>query len=336
MNKTPKISVVIPFYNAEKFLEQAVNSVLKQKFSDYEIILIDDGSSDQSVEIAKQLVSSYPNKIKMISIKNSGPGIARNQGVNVATGKYLLFLDADDEFAENALQNLYNKILNDKSDLVIGLHQMINSKGQIIKEHKSFDKIIIDNTEAVKAVLEYKIIPTSWAKLYRTEIVKTTKFPGLFWKEDDVFLLDYLSKIKKISLLNETILINKSRTDSLTRQLICYKMVSDFFTSYELQQKYIPTMLMRLYNRQKRNTLLLLFLLLKIDWYKINNKEKIISELQNQAKKLLKTSRQNISFKQKLVLQLLNASNFLGIKTVLKIFAILKKNKISELRSIRN
>lgn len=333
MNKTPKISVVIPFFNAEIFLEKVIDSVLNQSFTDFELILVNDGSTDNSFEIATRYQKKFTN-INVLSIKNSGPGIARNKGVAIANGKYILFLDADDVLTPNALQILYTSIIKSNCQLVVGLHKMVDSSGEVIKELPYFEGQILNTTETIKAILNYKIIPTSWAKLYVTELVKSTPFPNLFWKEDDVFLLRYLGKINKVSCVNKVVLQNNSRANSLTRQRISTNMVTAIFTSYILQEKYIPKRLLLDFNKQQIQTLLLLFLLLSIDWKEITDKREITFILQEQTNKLLK--KPDITTKNKLLLRILQSSNYLGIRFVLRLLALVKKNKINELKIIRS
>ena len=101
MKNNPLISVVIPLYNKEKTIEQSLNSVLQQKGCEFEVVVIDDGSTDNSVEQVKKINNP---KIKLVSQPNGGPGAARNTGAKAANGDWLVFLDADDELLPNALQ----------------------------------------------------------------------------------------------------------------------------------------------------------------------------------------------------------------------------------------
>ena len=102
-----KVSVIIPVYNAAEFLRQGLDSLLKQTLRDIEIICVNDGSSDKSLEILKEY-EKKDNRIKVIDQKNQGAGAARNNGMAIAQGEYLAFLDADDFFEENMLEESYN------------------------------------------------------------------------------------------------------------------------------------------------------------------------------------------------------------------------------------
>ena len=96
-----KVSVIVPVYNVENYIEQALNSLLGQTLSDLEIIAVDDGSSDKSGEILDQYAQEYPQRIEVLHIQNSGAGNARNEGLKRAKGKYIGFLDSDDWVAED-------------------------------------------------------------------------------------------------------------------------------------------------------------------------------------------------------------------------------------------
>ncbi len=104
-----KVSVIVPVYNVENYIEQALNSLLGQTLSDLEIIAVDDGSSDKSGEILDQYAQEYPQRIEVLHIQNSGAGNARNEGLKRAKGKYIGFLDSDDWVAEDMYETLYNK-----------------------------------------------------------------------------------------------------------------------------------------------------------------------------------------------------------------------------------
>ena len=109
----PKVSVIIPAYNAQAYLPETIDSVLAQTYSDYELIVVDDGSKDRTVSIVKQYQTMYPEKIKLILKENGGPASARNLGVKAASGEYIAFNDADDLWLPSKLEkqiNLFEKL----------------------------------------------------------------------------------------------------------------------------------------------------------------------------------------------------------------------------------
>ena len=114
----PKISIIIPVYNAEKYLKICVDSILNQTFKDFELILIDDGSSDTSKEICEQYIK-LDNRVKVIEQSNKGVSVARNNGLENSCGEYIMFCDSDDWIEEECLENLYYKFIQDKNTDII-------------------------------------------------------------------------------------------------------------------------------------------------------------------------------------------------------------------------
>lgn len=116
--KQPKISVVVPIYNAEKFLSSCVDSILSQTFKDFELLLVDDGSPDNSGAICDEYAKT-DSRIRVFHIPNSGANRAREWGVNKGNSEYITFVDSDDSLPPTALQDLY-ALTSDKYDIIIG------------------------------------------------------------------------------------------------------------------------------------------------------------------------------------------------------------------------
>ena len=114
----PLISVIVPVYNCEKYIEACVNSVLNQTFADFEIILVDDGSPDDSGKLCDQLAEKN-NKIVVLHQKNQGQAAARNNGVKIARGEWLNFLDSDDLIHPQMLERLYNAVIENNVNLAM-------------------------------------------------------------------------------------------------------------------------------------------------------------------------------------------------------------------------
>jgi glycosyltransferase involved in cell wall biosynthesis len=329
----PKISVIIPFYNEEDVLEKAVLSALNQSYSNIEIILINDGSTDNSKKIAEKICKKQYN-CNLISIKNSGPGIARNIGINRATGKYICFLDADDLLSYNSLEILLNNIKNNNSDLSIGMYQMLNKNKEVIKKKIYQGNKLVTSNQVIKALITKKITPVSWAKLYKTNIAKNCEFPNLFWKEDDVFLLKYLLLSKNVSIINKVVVLNNCRNNSLTRQTISDKMISEIVKSFQIQDRLIPKKYEKELVQSKIESLLNLFLILKIDSDKLaeKNRKSILKSLFKFADKISENSNiHKITFKKKVLLFCLKRENNL----LLNLIYLLKQKQINKLKLIK-
>lgn len=112
----PKISVIVPIYNAELYLEQCIESVLNQTLRDIELLLIDDGSTDNSFLICEKY-KKRDNRIQLYTNKNVGQGLERNFGIKKSTGEYIAFLDSDDQYKENMLEKLYQRAIETNADI---------------------------------------------------------------------------------------------------------------------------------------------------------------------------------------------------------------------------
>lgn len=126
------ISVIIPLYNAEKFIKNTLDSILTQEYTNFEIIVVDDESTDNSAQIVKGYEEKY-SQIKLISQKNSGAPMARNKGLSLAEGEYILFLDSDDLLSSSSFLQV-NAVIKDEKDydLIIGDYSLINNSGEAI------------------------------------------------------------------------------------------------------------------------------------------------------------------------------------------------------------
>ena len=132
-----KVSVIIPNYNGERFLVQCLNSVIKQNYDNKEIIIIDDGSTDESRKIIEKYIKEHSeHNIIPIFQANMNASIARNEGIKVASGKYVVFLDSDDILEDNIIKFCVESMKKNNSDLVIGNYTIINEDNEVIENNK--------------------------------------------------------------------------------------------------------------------------------------------------------------------------------------------------------
>lgn len=152
------VSVIIPCYNGENYIKKCVEKTLKQTYKNIEIIIVDDKSTDNSKNIILELEKKYPKKVKaLISKTNNGPGGAKNEGLKIAKGEYLCFVDCDDYLDETFVEKMLNEIKKDENlDLVLSSFKKVNEKEEILYERK------FDNSEEAF----WQLVP-SWGKLYR-------------------------------------------------------------------------------------------------------------------------------------------------------------------------
>lgn len=197
--KDDLISIIIPIYKVEKYIERCINSVLSQTYSNIEIILIDDGSPDMCPSICDnyKLIDS---RIQVIHKENGGLSDARNKGINISKGKYITFVDSDDYIENDYVEFLYKTILKEDSDIAICSYQSVYGNRMIIKqlEHREY---ILNSEETLEKMLYQKEFNVSaWAKLYKRELFENIEFPKGKIFEDAFTTYKLVMKAKKISV----------------------------------------------------------------------------------------------------------------------------------------
>ena len=186
----PKISVIIPAYNVETYLEPCVRSVLQQTYQNLEILLIDDGSTDKTWEVCRALAAA-DSRVRPIRKENGGVSSARNAGIEAASGAMLLFVDGDDKLKENGLEALIKAQQRTGADIVAAWYDM----GAPIPYPEAGD-VVWKGTEALQKSLEdHPLTYSAWAKLYTREIIGDTRFQeGIRVNEDSLFVFQLLCK----------------------------------------------------------------------------------------------------------------------------------------------
>ena len=196
------ISIIVPIYNAEKYLSKCINSLINQTKKEIEIILINDGSTDRSEEI----INNYRDeRIKYLKNENQGIGKTRNFGIEKATGKYLMFVDSDDYLKEDACEILFKKAEKEKLDLVICNYYKVDEetdKKEIIEIKEFKNTKLKDNKELL---LNVNLAP--WNKLYKRDLIKKNKikFVENLKYEDAPFVVETMDKAKRIGQVTEAL-----------------------------------------------------------------------------------------------------------------------------------
>jgi len=195
------ISIIIPVYNAENYIEKCLDKVLQIPI-EKEVIVINDGSKDETLNKAKK----YTKDIILLNNKqNKGVSYSRNLGIKKSTQKYLTFLDVDDDFEEDILLKMIEKIEKEQSDIVVANYDEINIKTKKVTQSKyTYKDDSYDSSCLLPSYLTDKISPAIWDKVYNTDFIKKISFdPTLQVGEDILFCLEAFSQAKKITLLNE-------------------------------------------------------------------------------------------------------------------------------------
>ena len=193
------ISVIVPIYNVEKYMRNCIDSIINQTYKNLEIILVDDGSTDNSGKISDE----YKNKDKRIKVlhkKNGGLSDARNKGLELSTGEYVLFIDSDDYIDRRMIEILYNNMKETNADISICKFKIIRDNKDFKQEDKIENKIEVYNRDSVFAnFFNEKSLETivAWNKLYKKEIFDDIRYPYGKIHEDEYVIhhLLYRSKI---------------------------------------------------------------------------------------------------------------------------------------------
>lgn len=217
-----KVSVIIPVYNAEKFLEKCIGSVVNQSLSDIEIICIDDGSTDGSLEILKRFQEN-DSRIKILTQQNKFAGVARNNGIKNASGKYLVFWDSDDFFEKNALEVLYNKCEKHGADICLcSAYNYDSETGKRAEDQTFLKKRFLPEGKVFskKTCPQYIFNIASnvpWQRMFRADFIKAhgIEFQALPKANDTYFVMTATYFAEKITY-TEKPLVNYRTNNSLS------------------------------------------------------------------------------------------------------------------------
>ena len=201
MDENIKVSVIVPAYNEENNIGKCLDSLVNQSLEDIQIIVVDDGSVDNTYKICEHYRKIYKGKIEIIRKKNEGLGFARNEGVLYAKGEYIGFVDADDWVDSNMYLKMYNNARKYKSDIVICDIYKYNA----LDSQLEYIKIVNEdsgNIDVKKYFLEGKYPQVAWNKLYRTNIWRDYKFRNIFFEDLDL-IMEIVSNINILGYVSQ-------------------------------------------------------------------------------------------------------------------------------------
>lgn len=208
------VSVIIPAYNTEKYIERCLKSIIDQEYKKLEIIVINDGSTDRTLSICKEIALG-DERIQIIDIDNSGVSKARNEGLRLAKGKYVCFIDADDYIEKDYIKKYINVMNQTQADIVIGgvieereSKKILKRNSNLILEGKECEKLIcslLDNTTDDLNSFNAQTLGFPFAKLYKKDKIKNITFPeNIPIREDALFNAKVLLNINKVALSDLT------------------------------------------------------------------------------------------------------------------------------------
>lgn len=229
------ISVIVPAYNAEKWLADCCRSVFDQTLSDWELILVDDGSTDDTLSIAQKLAVGRPN-VRVLHTTNGGVCHARNTGLDAARGEYVTFLDADDLLMPDGLERLYDLLIEQDCDIAIGWKTNMTAEGKDLGCPYARSSALWQGTEPLEHSLQdHPATYSVWGKLYRRSVVADVRFVGgRKVHEDSFFLFQCLLKEPKVAVTEEIVLRYRLSQNSASRGAFSEKL---FDILYFAEQK---------------------------------------------------------------------------------------------------
>ena len=231
----PKISVIIPVYNVENELAKCLNSIVNQTFKEIEIICVDDGSTDNSLNILKDYANK-DSRFRIFEQKNQGAGIARNIALNQAQGDYIAFVDGDDYIDLNFLESMYKVAIDNNLDIVKGNFLIHESNGSIINTHENerIEKELLNNKIPHKDFLQ-----SWWSALYKNSVIKDygIQFAPIRYLEDVPFLHKFLAVASSFQLKNDVFYHYVIRDNSTCHEKLTYEkkifMYDNWFSNNE-------------------------------------------------------------------------------------------------------
>lgn len=199
----PKISIIVPVYNVEKYLSRCVDSILCQTYQNIEVILVDDGATDSSPSICDEYLKK-DDRIKVVHKQNGGLSSARNAGLDVATGDFIGFVDSDDFIAEDMYENLVKEISGDKTNVANCMYVRYYNSGETSPSRVPHTKDEeIEKIDFLKELLLHTGDVSVCSKLFPKKIVENTRFPEDKLNEDLIFIIEIIEKLDKIKFVGK-------------------------------------------------------------------------------------------------------------------------------------
>lgn len=231
----PLISIVVPVYNTEAYLVRCVESVLRQTYQNWELLLIDDGSTDRSTEICDSY-AEQDQRIRVFHQSNRGLSAARNLGMLHKNGEYLTFLDSDDCLADCALERMFSVLISAKVDVVVCGYVRFSENTELTKlsiQNESLEYEVFDNLSFLrKIILDEKRYQMACAKLYNSNIL-TAQFPVGKCHEDEYWTYQIIDQASKIAEINNPLYFYYVRAGSITQARFSLRRLDGFFALRE-------------------------------------------------------------------------------------------------------
>ncbi|WP_337814346.1 glycosyltransferase [Intestinibacter sp.] len=302
------VSIIVPIYNVEQYLDRCIESLVTQSYINLEIILIDDGSKDTSGDIC-DLWAQRDKRIRLVHKENGGLSDARNKGLDIATGDIISFIDSDDYISKYFYEKLINIMEQTDSDIVECQFKKFNENERVNYLNKENIEFISFNTEeAIKnLILNCELSTTVWNKIYKTSVIKKLKFRVGKTNEDDFYTYLAFDNAKKITKLQDELYYYLQRPESIMGKIYKLNRLDEIEAKYE-RLKYIEKNYKNLILIAKQDTIfgsLYAYQRLLKDGEEsdIEKGKKILSEYINRIS-FTKRDYSNLNFKNKIWIKL--------------------------------
>ena len=220
MDNMEKVSVIVPVYNVEKYLKKCLDSIRNQTYDHLEILLVDDGSTDNSGKICDEY-GKKDSRVIAIHQMNGGLSAARNRGIEIASGEFILFVDSDDYIASDMIEKLYLRLKETRSDMAVcGIQYVDENEVHFADKspnHFSFKDGILTKEMFwnIYASVGHTECVVTWNKLYKKEIFKEIRYPAGRVREDEFVLHDIVDKCERIVAISERLVFYRQRNNSI-------------------------------------------------------------------------------------------------------------------------
>lgn len=234
----PILSIIVPVYNVEIFLKQCIDSILSQTFYNFELILVDDGSPDNSGIICDEY-SKLDNRIKVVHQENGGLSAARNVGIDIAEGEYIGFVDSDDWIDSEMYEKLYKRAVDEKSDIVACNYYCMDKYGGIKPRVLNAIDLEYDKESAMKEIFTNNILAFSaFNKIYKRDLFDNLRYKEGIIVEDMDIAYKLVFRSKKISFLKDCLYYYRYNANSILRKKFNMKRLDEYFVKKDMYHFY--------------------------------------------------------------------------------------------------
>lgn len=259
-----KVSIIIPTYNVSKYIEGTIYSVINQSFRNYELIIVDDGSTDNTVEVAENILHNSNINYKIIKQTNKGVSVARNIGIDNAMGEYIYILDSDDIIHKDFLTEMLLNAESNNSDIVFCGFDKVDENNNVIEKYEelySYTKNIMNGEEIIKLILKEKTWICTISGMYKRSLINDNSIrytPKCTNGEDQEFCMKNLANAKKVTCVKRSLAYYVQRTSSISYSgslrkftaLGAVRRIIKYFKSQNMDKEIIDALILNKYNKE--------------------------------------------------------------------------------------